>query len=201
MPEYTYLDKTGLTTFKSKIDVTYAKKNDVYTKAQVDSAIAGVGLPTITIAQSQVISQSSSSIDIQLTDEQYTIINKGSVVLDMSALGMSVVVANYTDTDGDYLFFVVITPNGSNDRIFYDKVAVDIAENTKKLYYWKRGFYPEYAQIAMSADYADEANSVDYSTTAPTSANTDGNLKVIVLSSEPATRYDGYLYIITGSNS
>lgn len=35
-----------------------------------------------------------------------------------------------------------------------------------------------------------------YLTTAPSSANTSG-LKIVVLSSEPATKYDGYLYIIT----
>ena len=33
-------------------------------------------------------------------------------------------------------------------------------------------------------------------TTAPSSANTDG-IKIVVLTSEPATRYNGYLYIIT----
>ena len=37
-------------------------------------------------------------------------------------------------------------------------------------------------------------------TTAPSEANTDG-LIICVLSSEPATKYSGYLYIITGSNS
>lgn len=35
-------------------------------------------------------------------------------------------------------------------------------------------------------------------TTAPASANTDG-IKIVVLSSEPATKYSGYLYIVTGS--
>ena len=39
---------------------------------------------------------------------------------------------------------------------------------------------------------------IEYTTTAPTAANTDG-LKIVVLSSEPATYYDGYLYIITGA--
>lgn len=42
---------------------------------------------------------------------------------------------------------------------------------------------------------------LSYITTAPSAANTSGLLKVVVLSSEPATRYDGYLYIITGSAS
>lgn len=38
---------------------------------------------------------------------------------------------------------------------------------------------------------------VNYTTTAPTAANTDGSLKFVVLSSEPATKYDGYIYLIT----
>ena len=36
-----------------------------------------------------------------------------------------------------------------------------------------------------------------YQTTEPTADNTDG-LKIVVLSSEPQTKYNGYLYIITG---
>lgn len=39
-------------------------------------------------------------------------------------------------------------------------------------------------------------NALPYLTTAPSSANTDG-IKIVVLSSEPATKYNGYLYIIT----
>lgn len=42
-------------------------------------------------------------------------------------------------------------------------------------------------------------SALPYLTTAPSSANTSG-LKIVVLSAEPATRYSGYLYIITGSN-
>lgn len=42
-------------------------------------------------------------------------------------------------------------------------------------------------------------NNLAYITTAPSSANTTGMLKVVVLSSEPTTKYDGYLYIITGA--
>lgn len=40
---------------------------------------------------------------------------------------------------------------------------------------------------------------IAYSTTAPNAANTGGGLKIVVLTSEPATKYDGYLYIILGS--
>lgn len=42
-----------------------------------------------------------------------------------------------------------------------------------------------------------QASSISYLTTAPSSANTDGGLKFVVLSSEPATKYSGYIYIIT----
>lgn len=40
-------------------------------------------------------------------------------------------------------------------------------------------------------------NGLNYLTTAPTEDNDSGQLKVVVLSSDPATKYDGYLYIIT----
>ena len=49
-------------------------------------------------------------------------------------------------------------------------------------------------------DITNDAISVSglpFSTTAPTEANTDGTLHVVVLSAEPATKYNGYLYIIT----
>lgn len=36
-----------------------------------------------------------------------------------------------------------------------------------------------------------------YTTTAPTAANTEG-IKIAVLSSEPDTKYSGWLYLITG---
>lgn len=42
---------------------------------------------------------------------------------------------------------------------------------------------------------------VPYLTTAPSSANTSGKLKFVVLDSEPSTYYDGYYYIITQAPS
>lgn len=41
---------------------------------------------------------------------------------------------------------------------------------------------------------------ITYLTTAPVADNT-GSLKIVVLDEEPATKYDGYLYIITGSSN
>ena len=44
--------------------------------------------------------------------------------------------------------------------------------------------------------YKNQPETLGYITTAPDAANTDG-IKIVVLSSEPATKYNGYLYIIT----
>lgn len=44
--------------------------------------------------------------------------------------------------------------------------------------------------------YVQLSGGLPYTTTAPSSANNDG-IKIVVLSSEPATKYNGYLYIIT----
>lgn len=44
--------------------------------------------------------------------------------------------------------------------------------------------------------YKNQPSSMSYLTTAPSADNTDG-IKIVVLSSEPATKYNGYLYIIT----
>ena len=41
------------------------------------------------------------------------------------------------------------------------------------------------------------ASEVSYLTTAPTINNDSGNLKFVVLASEPTTYYDGYIYYIT----
>lgn len=56
-------------------------------------------------------------------------------------------------------------------------------------------------QLSYTGQQIDQAiGSTFILTTAPSSANASGTLKFVVLSAEPATRYNGYLYIITGSN-
>lgn len=54
--------------------------------------------------------------------------------------------------------------------------------------------------LAVSGD-AVNVTGLGYLTTAPTANNTAGDLKVVVLSSEPATRYLGYWYIILSSTT
>ena len=50
-----------------------------------------------------------------------------------------------------------------------------------------------------SGSVAKLTGNLPYLTTAPSADNTSGFLKIVVLAAEPATKYDGYLYLI-GSN-
>jgi hypothetical protein len=52
-------------------------------------------------------------------------------------------------------------------------------------------------KIATMNDLPTSVSEVEYLTTAPSSANTSGKLKFVVLSSEPSTYYNGYIYYIT----
>jgi len=51
--------------------------------------------------------------------------------------------------------------------------------------------------LAYASDVPSSTKGITYLTTAPTAANTDGGLIIVVLSSEPATKYSGYIYLIT----
>ena len=46
--------------------------------------------------------------------------------------------------------------------------------------------------------YKNQPSSISYLTSAPNADNTDG-IKIVVLSAEPGTYYNGYLYLIQGS--
>lgn len=167
-----------------------------YTGQQIDEAIgkALTGLPTITIAVSQVVSQ--NPLQIQLTNEQFATMNGHSVLLDVSALNMPVVIADYNGTytkEGvTYLNFAFSYRAGFELYTGFNRVFVNTSTKVAEL-----NFDTGYPFLAYQAE---RAGAINYSETAPTSANTDPSLEIVVLSSEPATRYDGYLYIITGSN-
>ena len=53
--------------------------------------------------------------------------------------------------------------------------------------------------ITSNTISADTPSEISYLTTAPSADNTSGNLKIVVLSSEPATKYNGYIYFIAES--
>jgi len=58
------------------------------------------------------------------------------------------------------------------------------------------GSYSAGSGISISSNTI-SVKGLPYTTTAPSSANLDGTLHVVVLSAEPGTTYNGYLYIIT----
>lgn len=66
------------------------------------------------------------------------------------------------------------------------KIYVDLSTNES--YRWSG---TQYVRVGGNI-----SEGVSYTTTAPTEANTYG-LKVVVLDAEPATKYNGWLYIIT----
>ena len=109
-----------------------------------------------------------------LTDAQYTLALSNQCVIKVGTQYY------YKDIDSQYyLVYKAATRVGANDT-YVENITITKADKT-----W-----------SYNAETV-EVNSVKYSTTTPTADNTDG-LKVVVLDSEPATKYNGYLYIITG---
>lgn len=56
----------------------------------------------------------------------------------------------------------------------------------------------QYPSAVAVSNFVNEG--VPYLTTAPVADNTNGKLKIVVLNSEPETKYDGYLYIIVDNS-
>ena len=50
--------------------------------------------------------------------------------------------------------------------------------------------------LALTSDVTAVDSKNTFQTTAPTEAITDGGIHIVYLSSEPATKYDGYIYLI-----
>lgn len=56
-------------------------------------------------------------------------------------------------------------------------------------------------QLVDTLNQLVSSGQIPYFTTAPIADNTSGFLKFVVLNTEPATRYNGYLYIIVESQN
>ena len=93
--------------------------------------------------------------------------------------------------------------SGTTPVVAGDNVAFYVYNIPSQLYEWDKlaATVDTSSFVTTSQVESKIAEGVPYLTTAPSSANTSGKLKFVVLSSEPATYYDGYYYIITGSNS
>lgn len=114
-----------------------------------------------------------SNLSGTLTNEEFAL-----ALSDYCAIKVSTQYYYKDISSADYLVYKAATRVGSNDT-YVESIVI-----TKATKAW------EYRAETV------EVNSLKYLTTVPTEANTDG-LKVVVLDSEPATKYDGYLYVIT----
>ena len=166
------------------------------------SSGGGTAYPTVTISLSQVVSQ--SPLQIQLTNDQYSVFESNQLVeIDLSALGENTVLWQYGNQDSSTIWFYY----------FYEleRHTIDI-NKTSYIATYTEGYTPiDVSQITTSSSsnygklvglnssgWGEATNSIPYITTAPTADNTSGGVIIVVLSSLPATRYLGYWYIITG---
>lgn len=166
-------------------------------------------IPTVAIALTQVISQ--DPLQVQLTNEQYNIVaNNKQVIIDTSALGAepsTVWTKVFEESGGNYTLaipFDIHAEDPMTAKIEIDgstKEAtlymVDILFNCNKVRAPLLDNTYQGMLVGFDANgLGTPTNSLPILTTAPSSANTNG-LKIVVLSSEPATYYNGYYYIIT----
>ena len=163
--------------------------------------------PEVYIELSQVTS--ADPLTVQLTNEQYAIFeNNKQVMVDMTALDptLPIVVWNYAGDNGGYIYYGLVETSASNN---YYQIEIRTTD--------KQATYLTGMKEVLSDDIVfGNANVGDLLacgtegrgivtrnlpilTTAPISANTEGGIIIVVLSSEPATYYDGYLYLIQDS--
>lgn len=145
------------------------------------------------------LSDASTYIALTTAFEQKADINIGTLryrfvgLVDGSyhyiAVAQTTAAASRNQIDGYYF-------TSSNNEISYQRYITIIPEPTNAQ--TGKILTASGAGVYALAD-APTPSGVSYLTTAPSSANTDGDLKFVVLSSEPATKYSGYLYFITGA--
>jgi hypothetical protein len=105
----------------------------------------------------------------------------------------------YSDTLAINDFFVYDGTNWtllshSQVDLYFPGDNIDITDGTISV---SSGEAPEGNLLAADGSgSATWTNGIPYLTTAPTSNNTDAGLKIVVLEYDPATKYEGYLYII-----
>ena len=166
-----YLSYEGLLELKSKMDITYATKGEIPT-----NYVALTGNQTIS----------------------------GLKYFSGNGLKVAGRVAGGGDDEG-----IVVEPASNS----YAGVCCGSPSGRRAVFYlrpndscWRYGngstsfdiTHPEKSGvIALTSDIPSSTKGITYLTTAPTSANTDGGLIIVVLSSEPSTKYSGYIYLIT----
>lgn len=166
-------------------------------------------IPTVSIALTQVVQ--ADPLQIQLTDAQYNVFaNNKQVIIDFTAVEATapVVVWDYADEDSNEIIFGYADTDGTNSYSNFVSINKSTKIGTQSVF--EKNVSIEAVGDGHSADegkllgfdssgYGVATNNLPILTTAPTEANTEGGIKIVVLSQEPATKYNGYLYLITGA--
>lgn len=92
----------------------------------------------------------------------------------------------YNTVNDDDSITVCIISIDDEDNVVYSEMETEIPESVT---------YTAGSGISIASDTI-SVSGVPYLTTAPAADNTDGTLKFVVLTAEPATRYNGYVYLI-----
>lgn len=140
----------------------------------------------------------------QLTNDQINSLKAGDVVIKNTGEQKHAYVVSYKQ-DGTGIC-LTYTDASCAETVSYDYTEGNWVYNSTDVTYFTGG--TEVVANPTGSATADltkldvegtiyGVNGLNYLTTAPESANTSGQIKIVVLSSDPATKYDGYLYIIT----
>ena len=167
-------------------DKTIATLDDIHDTTYT----AGTG---ISISNNNVIGIDSSTM---LTGGQTAGLINASISLAVTTIKTNHVILVNTTTYPTLESFLLST--GDEGSVYW--YPIDINDLTKgyHTYIWENNNFVFAGDTIIDLSNV-IASGIQFTTTAPTAANTNG-LKVVVLSSEPQTRYSGYIYIITGSN-
>lgn len=140
----------------------------------------------------------------QLTNDQINSLKAGDVVIKNTGEQKHAYVVSYKQ-DGTGIC-LTYTDASCAETVSYDYTEGNWVYNSTDVTYFTGGSSVEANPTgSATADLTKldvegtiyGINGLNYLTTAPSSANTSGQIKIVVLSSDPATKYDGYLYIIT----
>ena len=135
----------------------------------------------------QLVDDLTAGHDIKINDIIFKFIYKAGDTYRYSAFGTGMT-SNYVST-----YCIAIDKSGS-DYTFYNPVNTALGNVTALT-----STPPVNLRTGLTiagTDYSFVSKQSYYLTTAPSSANTSGYLQFVVLSSEPATYYNGYYYII-----
>lgn len=186
-------------TDQAVVNVPWVAGMDIYTRAQAINSNGGSYTDSGSISSLELANAIIDRKPIELT-MYIRSTDSSTVTLIFYCVDGTVNRAQYETiyNDGLSLYYIPMrfTLSGSSvSWIFSDLAEIELTSSADAGKPMVVGSVDN--QIVVGSGVT--ATGVSYLSSAPASANTDGDLKFVVLSSEPATYYNGYYYIILGS--